>query len=290
MSEGTDQTPVKPVVVVISSHVIRGTVGNRAAVFALETLGFQVWAIPTVTMAWHPGHGPTTRMAPDDDTFASLLDDVGNAPWTDEIGAILTGYMANAEQVLNVANLVRTLKQKNPDLLYVCDPVIGDAEDLYVAEDTAIALRDNLLPMCNLTTPNKFELAWLAGRATSDDVGDILETAASLGPQQVVVTSCPGDAAGVGNLYYCKNRALIASHDKIANPPNGPGDLTAALFLAHRLEGMSTLENLRQTTASVFELLRKSTTYGDNELRLERDVYSLVEPRISVKIREISLK
>ena len=50
-------------VIVISSHVMRGSVGNRAAVFALETLGYPVWAVPTIVMPWHPGHGPSTGCA-----------------------------------------------------------------------------------------------------------------------------------------------------------------------------------------------------------------------------------
>ena len=49
---------------VISSHVVRGSVGNRAAVFALETLGFPVWAVPTVILPWHPGHSRATRIVP----------------------------------------------------------------------------------------------------------------------------------------------------------------------------------------------------------------------------------
>jgi pyridoxine kinase len=56
---------VRPAVVVISSHVARGTVGNRAIVFALEALGFPVWAVPTVMLPWHPGHGPAPRIVPD---------------------------------------------------------------------------------------------------------------------------------------------------------------------------------------------------------------------------------
>ena len=49
-------------VIVVSSHVARGSVGNRAAVFALETLGHPVWAVPTVLLPWHPGHGRATRI------------------------------------------------------------------------------------------------------------------------------------------------------------------------------------------------------------------------------------
>ena len=50
--------PASGAVIVISSHVVRGSVGNRAAVFALETLGYPVWALPTIVLPWHPGHGP----------------------------------------------------------------------------------------------------------------------------------------------------------------------------------------------------------------------------------------
>jgi pyridoxine kinase len=55
---------VRPAVIVISSHVVRGSVGNRAAVFALETLGYPVWALPTVILPWHPGHSRATRIVP----------------------------------------------------------------------------------------------------------------------------------------------------------------------------------------------------------------------------------
>jgi len=77
-------------VIVISSHVVRGSVGNRAAVFALETLGFPVWAVPTVVLPWHPGHGPAGRIVPPAQEFATLMQDLERAPWLGEVGAILT--------------------------------------------------------------------------------------------------------------------------------------------------------------------------------------------------------
>ena len=49
------------VVLSISSHVARGSIGNRAMVFALESLGFTVIAVPTVLLPHHPGHGPGSK-------------------------------------------------------------------------------------------------------------------------------------------------------------------------------------------------------------------------------------
>ncbi len=50
-------------IVAISSQVVRGAVGNRAVVFSLEAMGHPVLSLPTVILPWHPGHGPSTRVA-----------------------------------------------------------------------------------------------------------------------------------------------------------------------------------------------------------------------------------
>ena len=119
-------------VIVVSSHVARGSVGNRAAVFALETLGFPVWAVPTVVLPWHPGHGRATRIVPPPGEFAALMKDLERAPWLGEVAAILSGYLGDASQAAAVASLVDAVRAKNGRAVYVCDPVIGDLGGLYV--------------------------------------------------------------------------------------------------------------------------------------------------------------
>jgi len=196
-------------VIVISSHVARGSVGNRAAVFALETLGLPVWAIPTITLPWHPGHGPATRIVPSSDAFTNFLDDISNAPWIDEVGAILTGYMANAHQ----------------------------------ANETA---------------------------------------------KSILVTSAPANDQ-TGNLFVGAQQNHLATHRQIENPPNGPGDLTAAIFTGHHLSDMHVEENLEKTTASVFEILEQSAKRGSDELTLERDAESIKNPcaRITMQMSDL---
>src|SRR4051794_31944095 len=120
-------------VIVISSHVARGSVSNRAAVFALETLGFPVWAVPTVILPWHPGHGRATRIVPPLDQFKALMADLGRAPWLGEVGAVLSGYLGEAGQAEAVASLVGAGKAKTPDAVYICDPGMGDLGGPFVA-------------------------------------------------------------------------------------------------------------------------------------------------------------
>ncbi len=274
-------------VIVISSHVMRGSVGNRAAVFALETLGYPVWAVPTIVMPWHPGHGPSTRMRFDDDDFDRAMTDLENTRWIGEVKAILTGYFGSAAQVRSVARLIRNIRQKNPALVYACDPVMGDLGGLYIPVDTAEAIRDELIPLASVATPNRYELAWMSG-AELESNNAIMDAALALGPPKMLVTSAvPMMAGGTGNLYLSGRYALLAEHRAIENAPNGLGDLMSALFLARLLEGMDEEKALQLATASVFEILARTKKRGMNELTLETDASSLSTPMAMVQMRHL---
>lgn len=274
-------------VIVISSQVVRGSVGNRAAVFALETLGFPVWALPTIVLPWHPGHGPSTRLTFSESDFDKAIDDLIGAPWLGEVQAVLTGYFGNAAQPRAVARLIRALKEKKPDLLYVCDPVMGDLGGLYVPQATAEAIRDQLIPLATLATPNRYELAWLSG-APLETNNAIMDAAIALGPPRILVTSAvPMMAGGTGNLYLTGKHALLAEHRLIDNPPNGLGDLLGALFLARILGGADEEKALQMATASVFEILARTAKRGGDELTLETDASSLSSPMAMVQMRRL---
>lgn len=274
-------------VIVVSSHVARGAVGNRAAVFALETLGFPVWAVPTVILPWHPGHSRATRIVPPADQFAALLADLERAPWLDEVDAVLSGYLGDAAQAEAVASLVTAVKARKPGALFVCDPVMGDSGGLYVPEATAIALRDVLIPLADIATPNRYELEWMTGVALPD-LDSTIAAALDLGPPAMLVTSAPATIAeGTGNLLLDAHHALLAEHHRIDRPPNGLGDLTAAIYLARVLSGHPPAKALQSTTAAVYEILARTARRGGDELQLETDSQSLSHPMAMVHLRHL---
>jgi pyridoxine kinase len=274
-------------VIVVSSHVARGSVGNRAAVFALETLGFPVWAVPTVILPWHPGHGRATRIVPDAEQFAALMKDLERAPWLGEVTGVLSGYLGDARQAEAVASLVGAVRAKNPRAIYVCDPVMGDQGGLYVPQELAEALRDLLVPIADIATPNRFELEWMAGSALPD-LRSIMASALDAGPPTMLVTSTPGMmAGGIGNLLITRSEALLAEHRAIDKPPNGLGDLTAAVLLARLLDDQPIAKALQSTTASVFEILARTAKRGGDELQIETDAASLSHPMAMVQLRHL---
>lgn len=284
-------------VIVISSHVVRGTVGNRAAVFALETLGFPVWAMPTVTLPWHPGHGPASRIVADDSQFAALVYDLANHPKLVEVTGIVTGYFGSPGQVAAVADLVDAVKAANPNALYLCDPVLGDVVGgegkLYVPQAQADAIVAVLLPRADWMTPNPFELSVLSGDEIATAPETIAVSAGKLGRDTVVVTSVPALRRDhIGNLLLTGGQSTVVEHRAVetqGRPPNGLGDLASALLLGRNLSGVDAKQALGLTCASLHEVMAISATAGSDELLLESAAQSLLRPRSPVETRNLSV-
>ncbi|HSG94773.1 MAG TPA: pyridoxal kinase, partial [Afifellaceae bacterium] len=113
--------PARPTdIVVISSHVSHGCVGNRAIAFALERLGFRVWLVPTIILPRHPGHGPADPLTLPDTAFADHLAALAALPVIADIGAVLSGYLATPAQAEAVARFVGAVKAASPEAVYLC--------------------------------------------------------------------------------------------------------------------------------------------------------------------------
>ena len=200
---------------------------------------------------------------------------------------MLSGYLGEAGQAEAVASLVAAVKARTPDALYVCDPVMGDSGGLYVPEPTAAALRDRLMPIADIATPNRYELEWMAG-APLPDIKSVTAAALHAGPSTMLVTSAPSMmAGGTGNFLLDGSQALLAEHRLIDKPPNGLGDLTAAVYLARVLSGQAPAKALQSTTAAVYEILARTAKRGGDELQLETDAQSLSHPMAMVQLRHL---
>ena len=257
----------KPVVIVITSHVVRGGVGGRASVFALERMGFPVWSLPTVILPWHPGHGPSTRIALDRAAFSGVVSDLSRSPALGGVGAVMTGYFDSATQVEPAAELVALVKARNPEAIYLCDPVIGDGDGLFRPEDIAVAIRDRLLPLADIATPNRHELMWLAGTRPEDNE-TLAAAAATLGPSEVVVTSAFAARDEIGLVLSEPGGAHVATHAAFADVPHGTGDLFAALYLAHCLNGAAPPAALERAAAATLRLIERAVELGADALPL----------------------
>ncbi|QRW02447.1 thiamine biosynthesis protein [Ceratobasidium sp. AG-Ba] len=175
----------------IQSHVVHGYVGNKAATFPLQLLGWDVDAINTVQFSNHAGY----RSHGGSKTDKTQLQDIFSILEKNEFhhtNALLTGYVPGAEGLSAVADFAARLRTANPDLIFLLDPVMGDDGRMYVADDVLPIYRDRLLPLATIITPNWFEVELLTkieltSRDSLRSALKILHT--TLGVRHVVITS-----------------------------------------------------------------------------------------------------
>ncbi len=274
-------------VLVISSQVARGSVGARAATFALERLGVTTWLVPTIWLPWHPGQGRGTRIVPPQADFAAGLEEIAASDSSREIGTVLTGYFADEAQVRATADLVERLRARDPALRLIVDPVIGDGGSLYVAEAVAAAVRDRLLPLADVTTPNAFEAGWLADRSIGS-TAEAISTARILPVKSVVITSAPAMMVrSMATLLVSSDTALQIEHPALPGAPHGTGDLLAALLGGRLARGEAVEAALPRAVASVFDLVARSVRVGADELLLAKEQDVLVHSMAPVATRRI---
>jgi len=256
----------------ISSQVVRGTVGNSVAGFALQRLGHVVWQLPTVLLSNHPGHGAFAGRPQSAEALRELWRGLKAHSWQREIDAVLTGYIPSASGVAVVSEIVEELKSISPDVMVVCDPAIGDEpKGLYVPEAAAETLKESLLTLADITTPNRFELSWLTGQSLATSPSDARDALDGLGIATAIATSIPEPANKPGgdlisNVLSDAGHALSCASHRLAAAPNGTGDLFGALFLGFRLNGLSSEVALGQATAGLQTILEASQ--GHDELRI----------------------
>lgn len=270
-----------PTVLSVQSRVAYGHVGNAAAVFPLQCLGVETWALDTVAFSNHTGHGRWRGDVVAAETVATLFEGIADLGVLPGIDAVLSGYIGTAETGAVLLDIVRRVKRANPNALFCCDPVIGDTDTgPYVRDGVAEFFRDAALALGDIVTPNRFELEYLTGQAVTT-LAEAAAAAAALrerGPSTVLLTSLSLVPEHLTMLASGPDGAWAVETPHLPVELNGCGDVTAALFLGHLLGGDSLAETLAATAASMFAVIETTVALGRYELALVASRGELVRP------------
>lgn len=268
----------------IQSSVAYGHVGNSAATFPLMRLGVEVWPVLTVHFSNHTGYGAwrgPMLAASDVGEVVRGIDDRGVLGRVD---AVLSGYQGAEAVGAEVLKAVALVKQRNPEAIYCCDPVMGDVgRGFYVRPGIPEFMRDQVVPAAQIVTPNQFELDFLTGRQTRT-LDDLLAAAHALratGPEVVLVTSAileGSDPASVLMLVVDGAGAWSVTTPLLGRTFTGSGDITAALFLAHYLRSGDPAAAIERTASAVYSVLKATTDTDAPELALVAAQDELVNP------------
>jgi pyridoxine kinase len=260
----------------IQSWVSYGHVGNASAVFPLQRLGAEVWAINTVQFSNHTGYGDWTGEVYSGQSVRDLVDGIAARGAFSRCDAVLSGYVGGADIGQAILHAVATARRANPDVLYCCDPVIGDTDTgVYVRPGIEDFLRAQALPAADIATPNRFEIERLTGIDCATQQGAkqaMLRLQALLhagGPACVLLTSLETDQTPDGHIDMMtleNGQFHLLRTPRLDLSINGAGDAIAALFLFHRLHTGSAAAALTAAGSSVYGLLKQTKAAGSREI------------------------
>ncbi|KAG8193227.1 hypothetical protein JTE90_005574 [Oedothorax gibbosus] len=222
----------------IQSHVVSGYVGNKSACFPLQLLGFEVDFINSVQLCNHTGYkhikGQILKSEELEELYNGLKTN-GLLKYTH----VLTGYVGNVTFLTKLVEIVKDLKEKNPGLFYVCDPVLGDNGQLYVPKELLPVYRDTVIPISDLITPNQYEAELLSGIAikSKDDISKTTDYFHGKGVKIVVLSSVQLQSEEklilFGSSIASNPKTLVSMEiPKLPSSFTGGGDLFSALLLA----------------------------------------------------------
>ncbi|KAF6723377.1 Pyridoxal kinase [Oryzias melastigma] len=279
----------------IQSHVVRGYVGNKSAVFPLQVLGFEVDSINSVQFSNHTGYAHWKGQVLTAEELNVLYEGIklNNVHHYDYI---LTGYSRDTSFLETVVDIIKELKKANPGLVYgessfwstrglrsfpdmmepllssaVCDPVLGDQGAMYVPENLLPVYKNKVVPLADILTPNQFE--------ADMSVLQVMDLLHDMGPETVVLTSTDllskhGDQflVALGSQKIKKADGTRVSQKIWMDIPKvdavfvGTGDLFAAMLLAWTHHHPADLKTACEKTASVMHHVIQRTIAYANEM------------------------
>lgn len=262
---------ILPRLLSVQSHVVSGYVGNRASVFPLQILGFDVDFINSVQFANHTGYPSFQGQTLSGNELSELQQGLAKN-YLLGYDYVLTGYIGSESFLKAVLTLVESVKKENPGALYVCDPVLGDHGKYYVPKELVQVYLELLIPQAYMITPNQFEAELLSKRKITceKEALEAITSLSSMGPNIVVLTSCELDEFPGKLCCYCvcvtagkeKYKVVRIFIEKVTAKLTGTGDVFAALIVGWiRILGVEKLEKALLNTISTVQAMIQKTIH-----------------------------
>ncbi|NJK60066.1 MAG: bifunctional hydroxymethylpyrimidine kinase/phosphomethylpyrimidine kinase [Oscillatoriales cyanobacterium SM2_1_8] len=183
-----------------------------------------------------------------------------------KVVALKTGMVLNAAIARIVAKKIAALGWQNT----VVDPVaVSRAGAILLAPEALVALRESLLPLAAIVTPNRYEAQLLAEMEvnTLADMEAAARTIYRLGPRAVLVKggAMVGDLKGV-DVWYDGQHLEVLRTEAIDTPhTHGTGCTLSAAIVARLALGDAPLPAVRQAKTYLTAALRASFNPGQGQ-------------------------
>ena len=284
-------------------------VGNKAAVFPLQLLGFDVDFINSVHFSNHTGYERGLKGdVMNGEQLKLILKGLEDNDLLADVGFILTGYIGSESFCESVLTVLQTVRKYNENVMFVCDPVLGDHGKFYVPQELVSVYQKTVIPIADVVTPNQFEVEQLTGIAikTMAEARTACHKLHAMGPATVFITSMELDDQEP--TEETKYLSVLASKRQREGGPDdlwridcpmipgsftGTGDLTAALLLGHLAKHPDNLPLVMEKVINTMFVAIKRTAEGagssakSRELKLIQSKNDIENPPTVYKAKKL---
>lgn len=259
------------------SQVAAGAVGNSAASMVYAAFGRALWAVPTVLYSNHPAGRAFAGEVVSSASLYRWIAAFEENRLIEQVNHVQSGYLGAADQAQAVLALLSAARKSGRAVNYACDPVLGEqTAGLYVPPAVAIAIRETLVPVADIVTPNLFELGYLTGASvdTAAQVWAAMQSLQAMGPRMVVATSVithDTAATDVDTFLLDGASRWCVRAPRLASPAHGAGDVMTAAFLARLADGETSHGALSHAVSSIYCILAATGDHPDLALHAARD-------------------
>jgi pyridoxine kinase len=254
-----DDVQSYPLIGSIQNAVGMGFIGNQAVFAIANSLGARVICAPTTFSSAHGGFSGRSSFVVDPQHFrkdVAFL--ISQRP-----AVLVVGFVPRPNLVDIIATQLTDYKG-----VVLLDPVIGDYQKgLYVGAETARAIRDQLMPLAQIVTPNRFEAEVLLGAGSGEGMSEhaFLNGLYDLGPEAVIITSFERDAEKHRSKLLFTNgysyHRLSAPYYPMF-PAHGVGDVFAGAVGVFMALGASPYAAALLATTLCARAVANTTSYG----------------------------
>jgi len=210
-----------------SGHDPSGGAGLQADIEAINA--HHAHACSVVTALTVQDSQDVKRLAPVEPDFfqaaaETLLDDVS-------VSVFKTGLLADAR----IAQAIAIIARQHPQCPLVVDPVLASGAGSALSDAELItAIRERLIPIASIVTPNLPEAQALTGEQNADSCA---EKILAMGAQSVLLTGTHATTTNVINTFYNRDSRIEHEVERLPGHYHGSGCTLASSLAANLARG-----------------------------------------------------
>ena len=260
-----DQPAQHPVVLCFSGHDPSGGAGVQADIEAIAAQGAHA-AMVITALTVQDTKNVQSFIATESDLFLQQAEAIfADMP----VAAMKIGMTGSAEIVKSIGQIL----DQHPEIPVILDPVLAAGGGLSLAgDDTAKqtmidALKQRIIPRCQLLTPNIPEALALSG---ADHIDAAAAELLKLGAKAILITGGHGDAEDIEHRLYTANKDISFRNPRLAGEFHGSGCTLASAIAANLAAGQKLNNAVRVGLDFTYRSLEAAQPMGRGQLIPQR--------------------